>query len=221
MKTSDILSKQQLMEFGVLFGPPPVLTTEETQHYEEVWRSLIESLKPRDFLELLLIKQVQTETWKILRYTRHQSVGIERRFRQSLRFQIQRRKEQKARREMLARELAEKTGRPITDFERLIHLDGVVESSVYEVDQILERTPTELAHNEALEAGIAFQEQLDRLIDSAVRRRNQALQVLELYREGLGQHWRKISDEIIDAAASEIGAPAKAIEAPPLSTEAG
>lgn len=88
MKTSDILSKQQLMEFGVLFGPPPVLTTEETQHYEEVWRSLIESLKPRDFLELLLIKQVQTETWKILRYTRHQSVGIERRFRQSLRFQF-------------------------------------------------------------------------------------------------------------------------------------
>lgn len=122
---------------------------------------------------------------------------------------------------MLARELAEKTGRPITDFERLIHLDGVVKSSVYEVDQILERTPTELAHNEALEAGIAFQEQLDRLINSAVRRRNQALQVLELYREGLGQHWRKISDEIIDAAASEIGAPAKAIEAPPLSTEAG
>jgi hypothetical protein len=43
-------------------------------------------------------------------------------------------KEQKARREALAKELAEKTGKPVTDFARLMHLEGTIESSVADVD---------------------------------------------------------------------------------------
>jgi hypothetical protein len=210
------LTKEQLTEFSALFGPPPVLSTENVEHYEAIWNHLLECLVPRDFLEMLLIKQVQTETWKILRYGRHQTLAINRRFRQSLEFQIQRRKEQKARREALARELAEKTGRPITDFERLMHLEGIVESSVSEVDDILQRGPTELEHNRALEDGIIFQEQLDRLNNAAMARRNNALEYLELYREGLGQYWRRISDAIIEGTATEVDEPAPQIAAPPL-----
>ena len=78
-------------------------------------------------MELLLIRQVQDETWRILRYSRHGTVSIDRRFRQSLEFQSQRMKEQKARREALAKELAEKTGKPITDFARLMQLEGTIE----------------------------------------------------------------------------------------------
>ena len=37
-------------------------------------------------------------------------------------------------------------------------------------------------HNRALEAGIVFHEQLDKLIASAIARRNSALEQLELYR---------------------------------------
>jgi hypothetical protein len=43
------------------------------------------------------------------------------------------------------------------------------------VDAILDRVPTEIEHNKALEAGIAFQEQLDRLINPSLKRRNQAI----------------------------------------------
>ena len=186
-----------LKAFSTILGPIPVLSTEDAKHYNVMWKNLILSFRPRNFMELLLIRQVQDETWRILRYTRHRTVSIDRRFRQSLEFQSQRMKEQKARREALAKELAEKTGKPITDFARLMQLEGTIESSVADVDDILQRTPTEIDHNRALEAGIIFEEQLDRLTNSALGRRNDAIEQLELYREGLGKYWRLFSDELI------------------------
>ena len=179
------------MKFSALFGPPPVLSTESLEHYNQIWECLLECLMPRDFFELLLARQILDESWKMKRYTSHQAIGIERRFRQSLKFQIQRKKEQKARREALVKELAEKTGRPISDFERLMHLEDVIEASVVDVDNILQRTPSEISHNEALEAGIGFQGDLDRLINSALARRNNLLEQLDFYREGLGQYLRR------------------------------
>jgi hypothetical protein len=206
------LTKTQLEEFSAFLGPAPVLTTESEKHYNEFWEKLIECFKPEDLMELFLIRQVQNETCKVTRYSRHQTVAMDRRFRQSLEFQAQRRKEQFARREALAEEFAKKTGRPVTDFSRLIHLEGVVTSSVSEVDDILQRTPTELDHNGALEEGILFEEQLDRLINSALKRRNNAIEQLELYRDGLGQDWRRISDEIIDAEATAVTTPPRELE---------
>ena len=61
-------------------------------------------------------------------------------------------------------------------------------SSIADVDKILERTPTELEHNKALEDGIVFQEQLDRLINSSWARIEKILHHLEQYRAGLGEY---------------------------------
>jgi hypothetical protein len=166
-------------------------------------------------MELLLIRQVQNESWKIMRYTRHQTLGIDRRFRESLEFQVKAQKEQAARRGALAKELAQQTGRPATELAKALYLRGIVMSSVDDVDAILDREPTELEHNKALEAGIVFQEQLDRLINSSLKRRNDALELLDCYRAGLGQRWREISDQILDAEATEIEE-AKQITAPSL-----
>ena len=193
MTVVKTLTKEQLTRFGELFGPPPVLTTESSEHYEAIWNLLLECLAPQNFLEMMLIKQVQAETWKWLRLNRHQSLAIECRFRQSLKFQIERRNEQKLSREALTRERAEKTGRPITDFAKLLDLEDVVMSVVSDVDELRKRSATETEHNEALEEGIVFHEQLDQLINATMARRNNALETLEVYREGLGQYWRRIS----------------------------
>ena len=101
------LTKTQLEEFSAFLGPAPVLTTESEKHYNEFWEKLIECFKPEDLMELFLIRQVQNETCKVTRYSRHQTVAMDRRFRQSLEFQAQRRKEQFARREALAEEIPE------------------------------------------------------------------------------------------------------------------
>lgn len=214
-QTSDKLTPEQINEFGALFGAPPVLSTENIEHYNDIWKTLSACFMPRDFFEVLLIKQVQNETWKIMRYTRHQALSVNRHFRENLKFQIKRKRDQKERREALTNGLAQKTGRPASELNALIQLHGLVLSSISEPEEILQRVPTELDHNAALEAGLLFEEQLDRLINSAIRRRNAAIEQLELYRAGLGQYWRQISDEAIKRSA-EKNEETKQIEAPPL-----
>jgi len=198
------LTKTEVAEFSAVLGSAPVLTSESDRDYNEIWENLIVTFAPRDFMELLLIRQVQNETWKSLRYTRHQTLGIDRRFRESLELQTRAQKEQAARRGALAKELAQQTGRSETELAKVLYLRGIVMSSVDDVDAILDREPTEIEHNKALEAGIVFQEQLDRLINSSLKRRNEAIEQLDFYRAGFGQRWREISDQILDAEATEI-----------------
>ena len=215
------LTPEQLNEFGALFGAPPVLSTENVEHYDDIWKNLSACFMPMDFFEVLLIKQVQNETWKIMRYTRHQAVGVNRRFRENLKFQLQRKKDQTARRESLTKAYAQNTGRPASELNHLIQLHGLVLSSISHPEEILQRVPTELEHNAALEAGLLFEEQLDRLINSAIRRRNGAIEQLELYRAGLGQYWKRISDEAIEKYAAGNDKETQQIEAPGLAPSDG
>jgi hypothetical protein len=76
-------------------------------------------------------------------------------------------------------------------------LVDVVESTVPDVDGILERAATEREHAWALETAVGYIEQLDNLQNSAIARRNVALRQLEAYREGFGRHIRRVSDEVI------------------------
>jgi hypothetical protein len=38
------------------FGPPPVLSTEQPEQFDELFRRMVACLKPRDTLELILIR---------------------------------------------------------------------------------------------------------------------------------------------------------------------
>lgn len=129
---------------------------------------------------------------------------MERRFRETNGFLAERRKELKAKKQALAEELARKSRQPMTEYSKLIELDDAIMSTLPDLEEIDARQPSELEHNRALEQGIVFQEHIDRLLNSAHKRRNDALHWLDLYRDGLGQHWREISDQIIIAEATEI-----------------
>jgi hypothetical protein len=162
-----------------------------------MWQKLIECCMPADLMELLLVRQIQNETWTIIRLHRHQTLGVERRFRGTNGFLAERRRKLKAQKQALAEEVAHKSGQPMTEYSKLIELDDTIISSLDDLNKIEAREPSELEHNRALEQGIVFQEQIDRLLNSAHRRRNDALHWLGLYRHGLGQHCREISDQII------------------------
>jgi hypothetical protein len=136
------LTTSQLEAFSAILGAAPVLSTEDANHYNEIWDNLIKRFRPKDFLELVLIRQVQNETWKIMRYTRHQTVVIDRRIQDDRKIQAWRANEQNARRAAVAREAAERTGQPAPDLQRLYDLNDVVMSSVSEGDEILTRPPT-------------------------------------------------------------------------------
>ncbi len=103
------LTKTQLAELSALLGEPPVLSSENAEDYNLMWQKLIECCMPADLMELLLVRQIQNETWTIIRLHRHQTLAVERRFRETNGFLAERRKELKAKKQALAEELARKS----------------------------------------------------------------------------------------------------------------
>ena len=187
-----------------LFGPPPVLSTEQPEQFEELFRRMIACLKPRDTVELILIRHFVYALWEIERLTRYGTVAIERWYRETLQLRAQQEKLQKARKEDLAWKHAEKNSTKPADIARLVALEDSFLEVLTDTDEIMERRATEFEHNRAFGKGIAFQERLDKLIASRIARRNDALRQLELYRAGLGQLAQNAASEILEAEFDEI-----------------
>ena len=73
-----------------------------------------------------------------------------------------------------------------------------------DMEEMFKRKATEQDHNIAFERTMVFQEQLDKLIASATRRRDDAFEQLELYRIGLGAKAQEIAGQLLKAKAQEI-----------------
>jgi hypothetical protein len=157
-----------------LSGRFPVLSSENRQHYEELLICLLEHYRPRNYLGDRLIKYLADEEWEISRYKRHKILLIERRFRARLAFQAYREKAAKEDKAALANKPAEHRGQFVLPEEAL---DGVVA----EVDAMLLRPAEELEHARALEVGIVYFEHLDRLLNTAIVRRNAILAEIDRY----------------------------------------
>lgn len=208
--------EQALDATKALFGPPPVLSTEQPEQFEELFRRLIACLKPRDTVELILIRHFVYAVWEIERLTRYGTVSIERWYRETLQLRAQQEKLQKARKEDLAWKNAEKNFTKPADIARLVALEDSFSEVPTDTDEIMERRATEFEHNRAFGEGILFQERLDKLIASRMSRRNDALQQLERYRAGLGQLAQKAASEILDAEFDEIKGQLEPSAAPSL-----
>jgi hypothetical protein len=190
------IGNASLADIEALSGPQPVLCTEDRELYQKTRGHFMACFVPGDILEWHLVNRLVDEAWFIKRYTRHQTVAVERRYQQSLEFQVQRLKSQNARKEALASRLGDKMTQSPPEVAHLLHLEKNVVTCASEIDEILQRTPTELQHNRALEKSIVFQDQLDKLIVSASKRFNETLELLEHYREGLGQRLRLAAEEL-------------------------
>lgn len=185
------------------FGPPPVLSNESIDGYNAILTRCLDSVEPRDFIEQLLTGDVADATWEIRRYMRHKSLGIERRYREQIEYQAKKTEEEVERKkQQRARQRAEKAKEQATELDRLHELELVMDATVNDVDEILVRKPEDLDYARALEQGIEFHEKLDALLNAAVARRNNALEQLERYRNGLS-YLRSVSEEIIDAEFSD------------------
>jgi hypothetical protein len=222
---------KDLAELKKLFTPP-VLTSEDLKTYHTIMARFLECLKPRDFVEQIFIKDLTDSTWEIMRYSRHKTMVIEREHERHLEIQAKRRQEELKRKAEIAERIAERAkaaekageskeaepgeqaGAPTSQFERWLELEEVIDGSVSDVDEILTAPADELDHAKALQSGIAYFEQLDRLMSVQVAQRNDVLEQIEFYRQGLGRHLRHISDDIIDGEFSETKHEALSIAGP-------
>ena len=65
-------------ELKELFGPAPVLSSEDAKAYDAMLARILESLKASDFIEQMLGKDLTDATWEMKRYSRHKAMVIER-----------------------------------------------------------------------------------------------------------------------------------------------
>ena len=159
-----------LAEIKTLCGQPPVLSTESTEAYNTMLLRLIESVRPKDFIERLFCRHIADSTWEIIRYTRHKMLLMERRHRQAL--------DHRAQCMRVAAQKKAATESP-TDATR---------ASLKEIEAVMLQSPTEFDHADALEHGIEYAERLDKLLNAATARRDDVLRQLERYRDGLSAH---------------------------------
>jgi hypothetical protein len=222
---------KDLAELKKLFAPP-VLTSEDLKTYYAIMARLLECFKPRDFVEQMLVKDLTDAIWEIDRYSHHKAMLIEREHERHLEIQAKRRQEERKRKADIAERVAERAkaaeqagdskeaepgeqaGAPTSQFERWVELEAVIEGSISDVDDILTAPADELDHAKALQSGIDYFERLDRLMRVQVARRNDVLEQIEFYRQGLGRHLRQISDDIIDGEFSETKHEAPSLAGP-------
>jgi hypothetical protein len=94
---------------------------------------------------------------------------------------------------------AQQFSRGPADVAEMAALEKKISDTVADIDRILAHKATEIDHNRAIQMSAEFQENLDHLINSATRRRNEAFYLLERYSTGLGRAVEEKIDKIVDA----------------------
>jgi hypothetical protein len=191
--------KLSVVEMKALLPPMPVLANESQEQFEKFFDQVVIALDVKDPVEMILIRDFVWPSWEIARYTRHRVVAFDRKFKGVLESQVGHLQSQKARREALAQRLAEYLAQRPAEASHMAALEDKVIETDIEMAQILKHTPGELAYNRALEHSIGFHKDLEFLIISATKRRDQALDMLDRYRNGLGRHVNNIMNDIFDA----------------------
>ena len=192
------LTKFNLAETKALLARPPVLATELDERFERIFDQVVRSLHVEDAVELILVREFTITSWEIERYTRHRTIAFDRKVKDTLQVQLQQLKEQKARRQARIERFAEDQSRRPSEVAYLLQLEHrALEGLDVEMNEILNGTPSELSYNLALEKGIALHKDLEVLITSITKRRNEALAMLERYRQGLGKGAKDALEEIL------------------------
>jgi hypothetical protein len=77
-KSVKPMSEAELLRFRTLMGEPPVLSSEDRPHFEELFRLTAAAFKPRNMIDVMNVWYSVCASWFINRYHRHATVAIER-----------------------------------------------------------------------------------------------------------------------------------------------
>lgn len=197
-RISKPLTENEVVGLWALFGPPPVLSTENQQAYDKIRGEYVAHYRPKNAVQLRAIREVVDCDWEIFRFIRHRAVGIERHFRKSIDNQVLRLRSKNEQNKERVGRLPKYTP---NDIAQLSALESVIAKTEADVEELLKRQPLEIDHNRALEQGAEFFDHVDRWLNSATARRNAALQLVE-YCCGPSPDNR----EVIETEYEEVGA---------------
>ncbi len=146
------LKEDEITGLWALFGPPPVLSTENQQAYDQIRAGYVAYYKPTNSLQMKLVREVVDTEWEMSRFSRHRTVVIERRFRTQLENYASQLRSNNAGRKQEAERLSEYP----SAVEKLARLQAVISRTESDIEEILKREPAETDHNRGLEQAAAF-----------------------------------------------------------------
>src|SRR5580700_6757386 len=124
MKSKEIvpMAEAEVRRYMAMFGPPPVLSTEDPKAYEELFLSLVRCHKPRDFQSLMLVWEIAVDTWNVRRCTLHGTITIDRSLRARIEAEVKGERLMKAQHEKALRDKAKRHSQFPRDVAELAEL---------------------------------------------------------------------------------------------------
>src|SRR5262249_2071178 len=181
--------------------------------------ALIEDYRPTSHLKKMHVWDMAYELWEQRRIKRHKTLLIERRCRQNLEAQAQRRKlaaeaaKRKAANASMHAEQAGQAGKATSLVDKISEVEDVVQEAVTDVDEIILKTASERDYAIAFEAGIKCYGQFDQIQNSSVARLNNCYDLMERHQR-LGEQLHR--DPIVDGEFQPVEGQPKLVPAPPL-----
>jgi hypothetical protein len=168
-----------------LLGAPPLITGEKKAQYDELLNRLIESVKPKDILELILTREGADLEWDVLRYRRIKADIVNMRLKGLNDYHL----------------ALSSCGEDDEDYEDETPADAKRKASTKVVDK--EKLNAEIAG--IVIANMDYLMRVDQMVTGLEWRRNAAFREIERHRAGLGARLQSAVEKIEDAEYREVG----------------
>ena len=199
------MAEAEVRRYMAMFGPPPVLSTEDPKAFEELFLNLVRCHKPRDFLMLLLVWEFASDTWAGRRCTLHGPITIDRALRAQKESAVTAEGQMKAQYEKALRDKAQKLSQYPQDAAELAALQEMVDKRAERIEAILDREPNDFDINIVFRRNVEFLHDLDQMHNSADRRRYDKYVLLEKHSAMLDRSAQQ-TDKVVDAEFQEVEA---------------
>jgi hypothetical protein len=173
------LTENEIAAWWAMFGPPPVLSSENSVGYDNLRNACVAYYRPTDARHWAWIRELVDTQWEILRHLRYRTAAIEWSHKKWIhgRRTVVQQNLQKPRDEI--RDLLHYVG----DSQIALNRVASIKSYIANLEAGLEKLaqPDDDKHNLALQRQAKYVEKIDKWLKNATARRNNLLKILEFY----------------------------------------
>ncbi len=167
-------------------GPPPLIEGEDGVAYNQFHGGVAASVKPKDFLEEIWVRDIADLSWEVLRLRRIKAQLLKSWTAVKIRVYLK---------DLCGASQAQKLSAELGDPSVIARVDELLSANGLSLESITAEVFVELT--EALE-------RIDRMMMNAETRRNNALHEVERHRSTLAQALRRATDEVVDAEFEDV-----------------
>jgi hypothetical protein len=167
-------------------GPPPLIEGEDGAAYNQFHGGIAASVKPKDFLEEIWVRDIADLSWEVLRLRRIKAQLLRSWTAVQVRGYL---------RDLCGASQAQKLSAELGDPSVVARVQELLSANGLSIESVTAQAFVEIT--EALE-------RIDRMMMNAEARRNSALHEIDRHRSTLAHALRRATDEVVDAEFEDV-----------------